>query len=214
LAREAGDAEAESHSLRLLAKLDLQAGQLADAQSHLGAALQLAGRHRDFYRMRDCLLPGADLCAAAGLWAEAITLQAAERGCSEAAGLGTVPANQRRDELMRKAAQTLRPEQSQAAQQRGGAMTLDTAADFLLLLTETDLQTSPAPNAPPELSGLSAREQELVTLVAQGLTDAQIAGKLYISISTVRSHLDRIRDKTSCRRRADLTRLALQASLA
>jgi DNA-binding CsgD family transcriptional regulator len=54
----------------------------------------------------------------------------------------------------------------------------------------------------------------LVTLVAQGQTDAQIAGGLTISISTVRSHLDRIRDKTGCRRRADLTRLALQAGLA
>jgi DNA-binding CsgD family transcriptional regulator len=37
----------------------------------------------------------------------------------------------------------------------------------------------------------------------------QVAAELYISVSTVRSHLDRIRDKTGCRRRADLTRLAL-----
>jgi DNA-binding CsgD family transcriptional regulator len=50
-------------------------------------------------------------------------------------------------------------------------------------------------------------------LVAQGRTDAQIAGQLYISIRTVRSHLDRIQDKTGCRRRADLTRLALSAGL-
>jgi DNA-binding CsgD family transcriptional regulator len=45
------------------------------------------------------------------------------------------------------------------------------------------------------------------------VTDAQIASELYISIRTVRSHLDRIRHKTSCRRRADLTRLALTAGL-
>ncbi len=70
-----------------------------------------------------------------------------------------------------------------------------------------------AAQAPPELARLSAREQELVTLVARGSTDAQIAVQLYISVSTVRSHLDRIRDKTSCRRRADLTRLALQTGL-
>jgi DNA-binding CsgD family transcriptional regulator len=60
---------------------------------------------------------------------------------------------------------------------------------------------------------LSARERELVTLVARGVTDAQIAEQLYISIRTVRSHLDRIRDKTGARRRADLTRLALSAGL-
>jgi DNA-binding CsgD family transcriptional regulator len=64
-----------------------------------------------------------------------------------------------------------------------------------------------------ELLRLSSRERELVALVAQGHTDTQIAAQLYISVSTVRSHLDRIRDKTSCRRRADLTRLALQAGL-
>jgi DNA-binding NarL/FixJ family response regulator len=60
---------------------------------------------------------------------------------------------------------------------------------------------------------LSARERELVTLVAQGRTNAQIAAQLYISVRTVCSHLDRIRDKTGCRRRADLTRLALSEGL-
>jgi DNA-binding CsgD family transcriptional regulator len=38
-----------------------------------------------------------------------------------------------------------------------------------------------------------ARERELFTL---GRTDAQIAAQLYISVRTVGSHLDRIRDKT------------------
>jgi len=64
---------------------------------------------------------------------------------------------------------------------------------------------------PPEPGALTARERELVALVAQGHTDAQIAAQLFISIRTVRTHLDRIRDKTGCRRRADLTRLALSA---
>jgi DNA-binding CsgD family transcriptional regulator len=63
------------------------------------------------------------------------------------------------------------------------------------------------------LAKLSPRERELVTLVAQGRTDAQIAAQLYITVRTVGSHLDRIRDKTGCRRRADLTRLALSAGL-
>jgi len=60
---------------------------------------------------------------------------------------------------------------------------------------------------------LSARERELVILVARGRTNAQIAAELHISVRTVGSHLDRIRDKTGCRRRADLTRLALTPRL-
>ena len=49
--------------------------------------------------------------------------------------------------------------------------------------------------------------------VQRGRTDAQIAAQLSVSIRTVSSHLDRIRDTTGCRNRADLTRLALQAGL-
>ena len=67
--------------------------------------------------------------------------------------------------------------------------------------------------AAARLTGLTPREREILTLVGTGLSNAQIATELFISVSTVRSHLDRIRDKTSCRRRADLTRLALQVGL-
>jgi DNA-binding CsgD family transcriptional regulator len=85
------------------------------------------------------------------------------------------------------------------------------AAEFVLVLTAD--QPQPGPEQHAEISQLSVRERELVTLVAQGHTDVQIAGRLYIAVSTVRSHLDRIRDKTGSRRRADLTRLALQSGL-
>jgi len=84
------------------------------------------------------------------------------------------------------------------------------AAEYTLMLTAAGLPPSQGPSA---AAGLSARERELITLVAQGRTDAQIAAELYISVRTVRSHLDRIRDKTGARRRADLTRLALTAGL-
>jgi len=57
---------------------------------------------------------------------------------------------------------------------------------------------------------LTAREREILKLVAEGETDADIARRLFISVRTVRSHLDRIRDKTGRRRRADLTRLSLE----
>jgi DNA-binding CsgD family transcriptional regulator len=82
-------------------------------------------------------------------------------------------------------------------------MTLGTVVEYARLAAEP---TDPAATLPR----LSGRERELVTLVANGHTDAQIASQLHISIRTVRSHLDRIRAKTGCRRRADLTRLALQ----
>ena len=121
------------------------------------------------------------------------------------------PYARRRQEPLRKARQALGPARARAAEERGAAMSLATAAEYALLLTAPGPQ--PPTAAAPGPGQLSARERELVTLVAQGRTDAQIAAQLYISVRTVGSHLDRIRDKTGCRRRADLTRLALTAGL-
>ena len=99
-------------------------------------------------------------------------------------------------------------------------MSLATAAEYALMLAaelERPAADGPAgvdgPAATLGLARLSPRERELIILVAQGRTDAQIAAQLYITVRTVSSHLDRIRDKTGCRRRADLTRLALSAGL-
>ena len=116
----------------------------------------------------------------------------------------------RRKDALRKARQALDPDRVRRAEERGAAMSPATAAEYVLMLTAPD----PPPPAGQAMPGnLSARERELVILVAQGRTDAEIAAQLYISIRTVRSHLDRIRDKTGCRRRADLTRLALSTGL-
>jgi two-component system response regulator NreC len=56
---------------------------------------------------------------------------------------------------------------------------------------------------------LTATEHEVLRLVAQGLTDRQIAAHLYVSPRTVQNHLARIRDKTNLRRRSELARWAV-----
>lgn len=57
---------------------------------------------------------------------------------------------------------------------------------------------------------LSIREREVLSLVADGERDQDIARHLAISVRTVRSYLDRIRDKTGQRRRSELTRYAIE----
>lgn len=59
-------------------------------------------------------------------------------------------------------------------------------------------------------SVLSPREQEVLQHLAGGCTDREIGDRLGISMRTVQSHLDRIREKTGHRRRAELTRLAIE----
>jgi len=56
---------------------------------------------------------------------------------------------------------------------------------------------------------LSTVELEVLRLVAQGLTDNQIADEIFVSPRTVQNRLARIRDKTGLRRRSELTRWAV-----
>lgn len=56
---------------------------------------------------------------------------------------------------------------------------------------------------------LTDRERQVLALVAAGERDQDIADALHISLRTVRSHLDRIREKTGQRRRAGLASIAI-----
>jgi DNA-binding CsgD family transcriptional regulator len=195
-----------------MAVLDLKAGRTGPAAAHLNEAIQIGLRADLHAELPDALDHCGILCAQTGRPAEALTLWAAIAAVYRQAGVADAPSEARfRHEPLRSARQALGAARTRAAEDRGAAMTsLDTLAAYALMLT------TPGPRPPAaDTSGaeLSAREQELVILVAQGRTDAQIAARLDISISTVGSHLGRIRDKTGCRNRADLTQLALAAGL-
>ena len=209
--RDVGDLWIQPELLTHMAMPDLQAGRIEDAAAHLREALQIAIRHGG----RVSVINGLDycgyLCAATGRPAEAVTIWAADAALARREGYADWPADERqRDEPLREARQALGTGRARAAEERGTAMNLDTAAEYGLMLTASG---PPRPHLPPGLGRLTGRERELIILVAQGRTDTQIAAQLYISIRTVGFRLDRIRDKTGCRRRADLTRLALSAGL-
>src|SRR5437588_9583673 len=59
-------------------------------------------------------------------------------------------------------------------------------------------------------AGLTAREVEVLRLVAQGLTDAQVADKLVISPRTVNWHLTAIYSKIQVSSRSGATRYAIE----
>jgi len=61
--------------------------------------------------------------------------------------------------------------------------------------------------------GLSKREMEVLNLVADGLTNAEIAGKLFTSKRTIETHRQNIMDKTQTRNTAALIKLAVRQGL-
>jgi ATP/maltotriose-dependent transcriptional regulator MalT len=65
----------------------------------------------------------------------------------------------------------------------------------------------------PYPAGLTAREVEVLRLVAEGLTDAQVAEKLFISLRTVNAHLRSIYTKLGVGSRSAATRYAVEHEL-
>jgi predicted ATPase/DNA-binding CsgD family transcriptional regulator len=223
LSTRVGDLRTEAVGRYLLADTELRAGRVAEARAQVRAAVELALRIGHRLQLLVCTLIGAELCAADGRWADVVTLYAAHRAAAAASGtVGEAAYNSlRQEELLRRAARELPPADLRRAEERGAVMRLETANELVLVAAAA----GPAPALVPadargaevvatNGAGLSRREQELLALVAQGLTDAEIATRLYISVNTVRSHLERIREKTGSRRRADLTRLALRVGAA
>lgn len=76
-----------------------------------------------------------------------------------------------------------------------------------------DFQADPRSAVTPEIVGLTEREREVLTLVGHGLSIQEASASLYISVSTVRTHLHRIRHKLDLRDRAQLVAFAYQTGL-
>jgi two-component system response regulator NreC len=81
-------------------------------------------------------------------------------------------------------------------------------------LLEIQLPTPPlSGEAEASLARLSARERQVLVLLAHGHTHAEMAEQLGISVKTVETHRARLSEKLGIKSRSDLVRLALDAGL-
>jgi DNA-binding NarL/FixJ family response regulator len=81
------------------------------------------------------------------------------------------------------------------------------------LIAEFAARQDPA-QPPAALAELTDREREILRLVAQGLSNAEIAGRLVISPLTAKTHVSNVLRKLDCRDRAALVALAYESGLA
>jgi DNA-binding CsgD family transcriptional regulator len=81
--------------------------------------------------------------------------------------------------------------------------------------------SSPAANAGPFVAdetsvsrlGITARELEILGLIAAGLSNREIAGRLFVSENTVKTHSSRLFDKLGAKRRTQAVQIGKSARL-
>jgi ATP/maltotriose-dependent transcriptional regulator MalT len=207
----------QADNLRLRARRARATSDLATARAHAEAALQrasdprqplallaahrllgeldtVASRYHDARAHLDASLALAEACAAPY-----------ERALSLLALAELRAAENRRDEAgiaLDDARTILAP--------LGAAPALDRAA----ALAQRVAASPPAAQAEEYPFGLTAREVEVLRLVAEGLTDPQIAQRLFVSRNTVNSHLRAVYGKLGVNTRAAAARLATERGLA
>ena len=81
------------------------------------------------------------------------------------------------------------------------------------LIEEFVSRPLPGSGAPPELAQLTDRELEVLKLVAQGRSNAQLAASLYLSEATVKTHVTHILAKLNLRDRVQAVVLAYESGL-
>ncbi len=219
LYRQMGDRAGTVFSLCLLAKVEAGQGNHATARTLYEESLALSRDWADYSweiasyleGLAELVVPEGEPAWGARLWGAAAAL----RKTSEAPLPPVYRANY--DHAVATARGLLGEQAFTAAWAEGRSMTPDQALAARISkvgsITE-GLSTVPSTKLPTSYADeLTAREVEVLRLVAKGLTDIQIAEKLIISPRTVNTHLTSIYSKIQVSSRSGATRYAIEHHL-
>jgi predicted ATPase/DNA-binding CsgD family transcriptional regulator len=195
-------------------------GDDAMAQSHYEESLAL-GREFGFKRIIPASLEGlAALVIRQGEPTWAARLWGAAQALREAMGTPLPPVYRADyEQAVTSTRSHLGEKAFAAAWAEGRAMTLEEVLAARELATTSPPAPAGQPSPPPVMArvtypdGLTAREVEVLRLVAQGLTDVHVAEQLVISPRTVHAHLSSIYSKLGTTSRSGATRYAIEHNL-
>jgi predicted ATPase/DNA-binding CsgD family transcriptional regulator len=222
--REVGNERQLAWTLSLLAKVIAAQGDLAAARAFYEESLNRAkgvNSHLSFLNLAPALEGLAAVVAAQGEPTWAARLWGTAEAQREAYSIPLPPIYRADYEQAVAAARIQLGDQPfVAAWAEGRGMTPEQVLTAKGAMTmPTPVPTTQPSSPPPEKSpptypdGLTAREVEVLRLLAQGLTDAQIAEQLIISPRTVNTHLTSIYGKIGVSSRSAATRYAVDHAL-
>jgi predicted ATPase/class 3 adenylate cyclase/DNA-binding CsgD family transcriptional regulator/Flp pilus assembly protein TadD len=206
-----------------LGMVHLLEGDMSGARRHYLASLDAARRTGANWSLPDALLGLALTASADGNAVLAVTLHGVaddSLGPGQQRTFHSLEARLREHDLAHLRS-SMDPASFANAYDRGHTLS-QAEAIVLARAWRADSDSAVGPSVPPpsrlertqdRQTQLSEREREVLALLAGGATDAQIAESLFLSVNTVRSHLDRIRDKTGARRRTELAHYANQVGI-
>jgi non-specific serine/threonine protein kinase len=209
--------------LLFLGHLACDQGDYVAARARFAEMMEDATLERNPWTAPFVLMAYAHLAAVEGQAARAVRLSGAADTLRQTVGTSLGPAYQaylRRD--LERARLTLGEEEGMATWEQGRAMTLEEAVAYALdepatSQEEEDAHHTPAAGAEvlpePYPDGLTAREAEVLGLLAAGGTNKQIAAELVLSVSTVQRHVANLYAKIGAHGRAEATAYALRRGI-
>ncbi len=205
-------------SIASLGRIKARQGDFAAAHALHEESLARARELNDYWLSAFCLEGLANTVAAQGEEAWAVRLWGAAEFLRESCGVPLTPVERVDYEPAVDAARTrLGAKAFAAAWTDGRSMTLDQVLAAprraAVSISAGHPSTSVGKPTPPSPAGLTVREVEVLSLVAQGLADAQVAEQLVISPRTVNTHLTSIYNKLGVESRTAATRYAVDHHL-
>ena len=199
-----------------LGKLAIQRNRLEEAEGHLSNVLQGSIDTQDRLNTVD-VLDGL-MCLAVARSAASVAAQL-WGACTAARSALSIPRLEHDQALYEHYITMARTQLGERAfliaYQRGEAMKLDEAVQFAMEpYAEKGNKPAPKTGRPSYPAGLTAREVEVLRLVAQGLSDNEVAEQLVLSPRTVNAHLTSIYSKLGVNSRVAATRFAVDNGLA
>jgi DNA-binding CsgD family transcriptional regulator len=213
ISREIGERQAITSALYTLAILAQTEGENERARNMFEEGLKLSAELGNEADVAHCLEGLASMYGVEGKIVRAARLWGAEEALLEKledAVYSYVPDRDLHRSQVAAARSQLDEAAWTAAWTEGRAMSPQQAVEYALEQEDT-APDSAAPE--PYLAGLSAREIDVLRLVATGLTNAEVAEKLFLSFRTVDWHLGSIYRKLEIHSRAEATRFAAEHGL-